>query len=142
MTILNLAFGIVALILSIVFIFIPFYGGHFAYISAFFAALSGKRWSSLGIAALIINLINIFLLSPSFMNNAIVRYNSEEWRELAIAIGVIVIQFIAAFILYLYHRHARRKAELEMLDYEDQEHLVSVIEEVDESEDGKKADWR
>jgi len=59
------ALGIVALILSVVSIFIPIFGTLLIGLSGFFAILASHKGKTLSVAAVIINIINLFLLTPS-----------------------------------------------------------------------------
>ncbi len=62
-----IAFGISSLFFAILGVFIPLAGIFITGISGFLAWMSAGKGTPLGAAAVIINLINIFLLSPGYM---------------------------------------------------------------------------
>lgn len=62
-----IAFGISSLFFAILGVFIPFFGIFISGLSGFIAWMSAGRGTPLGAAAVIINLANLFLLSPGFL---------------------------------------------------------------------------
>jgi hypothetical protein len=62
-----IAFGISALFFAILGVFVPLVGIYISGISGFLSWMSAGKGTPLGAAAVIINLINIFLLSPGYM---------------------------------------------------------------------------
>jgi hypothetical protein len=62
-----IAFGISALFFAILGVFVPLFGIFISGISGFLAWMSAGKGTPLGAAAVIINLINIFFLSPGYM---------------------------------------------------------------------------
>ena len=62
-----IAFGISSLFFAILGVFIPLVGIFISGISGFLAWMSAGKGTPLGAAAVIINLINIFLLSPGYL---------------------------------------------------------------------------
>lgn len=62
-----IAFGISSLFFAILGVFVPFFGIFISGLSGFLAWMTTGKGIPLGAAAIIINLINIFLLSPGYM---------------------------------------------------------------------------
>lgn len=114
------ALGISSFVLSIVAIFVPFYGIFVSGVSGLLAWGSTGRAAFLGLAAAIINLCNIFILSPSFLAAlALESYSRSAEQGTVFAAGavVVVIQLIAigllAFNAVLLRILRRRKGSLE-----------------------------
>ena len=98
---LAMAFGISSLVFSVVAIFVPVFGVFIAGLSGILAWISVGRAFYLGLAAVIINVFNIFLFSPTFMF-LIVREASQRTPDqneiLNFWIIVLAIQVIAVFL--------------------------------------------
>jgi hypothetical protein len=62
-----IAFGISSLFFAILAVFVPLFGIYISGISGFLSWMSAGKGTPLGAAAVIINLINIFFLSPGYM---------------------------------------------------------------------------
>ena len=102
---LAMAFGVSSLVLSIVAIFVPVFGVFVAGLSGILACVSVGRAVFLGFAAVIINTINIFFLSPTFMLLVALdasQRTPEQSKILAFWIIVLVIQVTAVF-LYVFN---------------------------------------
>jgi hypothetical protein len=61
------AFGIASLALSIIAVITPFLGAFISGLSGALAFFSAGQGTTLGLSAVIINLVNILLLSPSLI---------------------------------------------------------------------------
>jgi hypothetical protein len=61
------AFGITALVFSVIGIFIPVIGYFIAGLSGILAFFSAGNGTTLGLSAVIINIVNILFLSPSLI---------------------------------------------------------------------------
>lgn len=114
------AFGIAALVLAVISIFVPGVGIMIAGLSGFLAWISIGKGLPFGAVAVILNLINVVFLSPAFM--AIVRIEAslrtldqtEDFRIWAIVLFVqiaAVVIFICNFIIdkVLEHRQQRKR---------------------------------
>ena len=99
---LALAFGISSLVFSIVAIFVPVFGVFIAgVIFGILAWMSVGKSYFLGLAAVIINISNILLLSPTFMALIALEASQltlDESRILKIWTIVLAIQVIAVFL--------------------------------------------
>ena len=97
------AFGIASLILSIVAIFVPVFGVFISGISGILAWISTGRALFVGLAAVIINLCNVFLFSPTFLILIALESSqrtAEQHKLFTIWAIVLFIQ-IAAIIIFI-----------------------------------------
>jgi len=118
------AFGIVALILSIIGIFIPVIGYFIAGLSGFLAIFSAGKGTTLGLSAVILNIININLFSPSLLLMASDNHSlNPEHQEASITIFTVLmlIQVVAIGLFIakkvMMNRAAIREKYEEMEDY-------------------------
>lgn len=98
-----LAFGIASLILSVIAIFVPVFGIMISGLSGFLAWLSKGKGTPYGAAAVIINFINILLLSPAYLLVAGLeasQRNQEQAHLFTIWAIVLFIQ-IAAVVVFI-----------------------------------------
>lgn len=98
-----LAFGIASLILSVIAIFVPVFGIMISGLSGFLAWLSTGKGTPFGAAAVIINFINILLLSPAYLLVAGLeasQRNQEQAHLFTIWAIVLFIQ-IAAVVVFI-----------------------------------------
>ncbi len=98
---LAMAFGISSLVFSIVAIFVPVFGVFIAGLSGILAWMSVGRAVFLGLAAVIINIFNIFLFSPTFMFLIVQEASQrtpDQSKILNFWIIVLAIQVIAVFL--------------------------------------------
>ncbi len=89
------AFGISALVLSVVAIFIPLAGWLLAGLAGFLAMLSAGRNLALGLSAVIINIVNILFLSPSLI---IIGSSTTDESSNKMAGGLLSIQILAIIV--------------------------------------------
>ena len=98
---LAMAFGISSLVFSVVAIFVPVFGVFIAGLSGILAWMSVGRAVFLGLAAVIINVLNIFIFSPSFMVLIVLeayQRTPDQSKILKFWIIVLAIQVIAVFL--------------------------------------------
>lgn len=98
-----IAFGIASLFFSILGVFIPLVGIIISGLSGFLAWLSAGRGTALGAAAVIINLINLFLLSPGYMLLVHIEAqhrSADQTKSVTIWMIVLFIQ-IAAIAVFI-----------------------------------------
>ena len=97
-----LAFGIASLVLSVVSIFIPGFGMIIAGLAGFLSWISIGKGLPFGAAAVILNLINIFFLSPVYFAtvgiNASLR--TPEQSDLYNVWAIVLFLQIAAIVIY------------------------------------------
>lgn len=92
-------FGIAALVISIIAIFIPVFGAFLAGLAGLIAFLSAGGGTSFGLAAVIINIVNIIFLSPTLILSAAHQVQNTGNTELSTSFGVLLtIQIVAIFI--------------------------------------------
>lgn len=96
--------GMSALILSVVAVFAPFAGVFISGLSGLLVCLSACRLNKYGIAAIIINLVNLFFLSPVFFIAAL--RESESFLPssgpglAAVFWSIVGIQLLAVLIFF------------------------------------------
>ena len=95
------SFGISALVIAIVCIFIPIVGPWLTILAAALAAFACGPGFSLGLAAIIINLFNIFVISPSVWITIAANEAAKAQGRSFASIGTILFaaQAIAAILL-------------------------------------------
>ncbi len=98
------AFGISAVAIAIIAIFVPIMGYFAAGLAGFLAIFSAGKGTPWGLSAVIINIVNIMFLSPSLIFMASDKYaiNAAHQAQSKTIFGVLLlIQFVAisAFIL-------------------------------------------
>ncbi len=98
-----IAFGISSLFFAILGVFIPLVGIFITGISGFLAWMSAGKGTPLGAAAVIINLINLFLLSPGYMlviGLEAQHRTPDQSKSFTIWMIVLFIQ-IAAIVVFI-----------------------------------------
>ena len=94
-------FGIAALVISIVAIFIPIMGAFLAGLAGLLAFLSAGAGTSFGLAAVIINIVNILFLSPSLILGAAHQAHINGGGEFSNWFGVLFLIQIIAMIIFI-----------------------------------------
>ncbi|HRJ52256.1 MAG TPA: hypothetical protein PLE99_05790 [Candidatus Thiothrix moscowensis] len=105
-------FGITALVFAITGIFIPVVGPFISGLSGFLAWLSAGKGTTLGISAIIINIINILFLSPSLIlagsdKNPLTgtAYKNQAMldraNEVQTIFGTLLLIQVAALVIFL-----------------------------------------
>tara|TARA_B100000795_G_scaffold259205_1_gene233968 strand:+ start:74 stop:403 length:330 start_codon:yes stop_codon:yes gene_type:complete len=95
------AFGISALVLSIVAIFIPIMGVFIAGLSGFLAFFAAGKNLALGLSAVIINIVNILFLSPSLIIVASSQAANTNESSYSTAFGVLISIQVIAIIIFI-----------------------------------------
>ena len=95
------AFGISALVLSIVAIFIPIIGVFLSGLSGVLAALSAGKNLALGLSAVIINVVNILFLSPSLIIAASSQASRTHESSYTTAFGILLSIQIVVIIIFI-----------------------------------------
>ena len=106
-----IAFGISSLFFAILGVFVPFFGVVLSGFSGFLAWMSAGKGTPLGAAAVIINLANIFFMSPSYMLVVTMEAHlrNDDQQKLFLvwvivlyfqisAIGVFIINYLLSLI--------------------------------------------
>jgi hypothetical protein len=114
-------FGIIALVLSIISIFIPILGVYLTFLIALLAIFSAGDGFSLGASSIGLNIMNLFFFSPglwitvageSSRNDLLTQagYASQATSS-AMGLGIffIVSQLVAAIILYMRQRKFKNR---------------------------------
>ena len=92
------AFGIVALVLSIVGIFVPIFGSVLIGLSGFFSILGAHKGKTLSIAAVTINIVNLLILTPSLSLAFLDQSGDADIVKLKVFfLGLLAIQIVAVF---------------------------------------------
>jgi hypothetical protein len=98
------AFGIAALSLSIIGVITPLVGAFIAGLSGILAFFSAGRGATYGLSAVIINIVNIVLLSPSLVLTATDEYAlnaTHQAQSKTYFTALITIQVIAMAIFII-----------------------------------------
>lgn len=105
------ALGLAALLLSLAMIFVPLAGAYGTAASGLVAALAWGRGFTMGMAAILINLVNVLLLSPILYLNKNAGLEKGDSTPLYILIGLALIQIVYGILLLYLERLARRRAQ-------------------------------
>ncbi|WYD81269.1 MAG: hypothetical protein V8K32_02545 [Candidatus Electrothrix gigas] len=110
------AFGITALIFAIIGIFIPVVGYFLAGLSGVLAFFAAGKGTTLGVSAIMINIVNVMFLSPSLILTASNEHaiNAAHQSQSKTIFGVLLLIQIVALIIFALKRFAfKSKPELE-----------------------------
>lgn len=121
----NLAAAIFAVIVSILYIFVPIFGGYLTIITALMVNFIRTEHLWLACASVVINTINILTLSPLLKANATggVKAGDHQWAIYFIILLVVQIIFgIKALLAYIDHK--KEEALMEPFDCEDDGEVV------------------
>jgi hypothetical protein len=123
--------GIAALVIAIIAIFIPLFGAYVTVISGVLAACAYGSGLAFGVSSIVINLINIFVLSPSIVIRLAANSHTESVEMVPMSVGepgemvaasatnsgetlltsvvvLILVQIVSAVVLVLLHRKKSR----------------------------------
>lgn len=107
------ALGIVAMILAIVSIFVPVVGPYLTLICALLAAFAAGEGLTFAIVAIVLNILNVVLLSPSLMVVAGAAEIESVGLGSQLLAGMAVVfigaQVVAAIILTIVHMMWKKK---------------------------------
>ena len=95
------AFGISALVIAIVAIFIPILGAFLAGLAGFLAFFSAGKGTSLGFSAVIINIVNICFMSPSLIIAAGHQSATTNDTQFTAIFGFLLLIQIVAIIIFI-----------------------------------------
>jgi len=97
------SFGIASIIISVLAIFIPVFGIILSGLSGVMAWLSTGRGITFGAAAVIINFLNLFFLSPGYMIAAGIEASARDYEEHKLVVVWMIVLFIqiAAVVVFL-----------------------------------------
>jgi hypothetical protein len=126
-----LPFGIASLVFSVVAIFIPVFGIMISGLSGFLAWLSTGKGTPFGAAAVIINFINILLLSPAYILVAGLEASQRNHDQgklftiwaivLFVQIAAVVVFICNVLIDYSLKHRANRKSRNDILRFNKQD---------------------
>lgn len=102
------ALGIIAMIFSIVSLFVPFGGPYLTVIVAVLAAFAAGEGVTYGSVAIGMNMVNILFLSPSLWLTDAALQVSEKVGP---GIYLVGVQVAAAIVLFLSHKAYMKKKE-------------------------------
>ena len=105
------ALGITAMILAVISIFVPLVGPYLTILCALLAAFSAGPGITFGAVAILVNVINVSLLSPSLWIAGIVEADKGSGDAFLFSMGVVFIapQAIAGLIMILLHMKWKKK---------------------------------
>lgn len=100
------ALGIVAIVLSLIGVFTPFFGVFIAGLSGLFAIFACKRCNQYALAAVILNLVNMIFLSPKLL---LVVFSSDkaslfDFSEIKYAFLITLLIQVIAIVTYVKNR--------------------------------------
>lgn len=101
--------GIIALILAVLFIFVPLFGPILTVIPAFLAVFAFGPGISYGIIAICINIGNILFFSPTLWLAANSTETASADSVLKYGMVLVSVQVIAFIILFFVHRSWKKR---------------------------------
>ncbi|MEO5366918.1 MAG: hypothetical protein H7831_11320 [Magnetococcus sp. WYHC-3] len=99
--------GALALVLALLFWPLVLFGGYLTLLSALLAASADARGSVFALFAILANILNIVVFSPSMMTNARVAWQTGAWEYPAIVAGLLLVQLLAWWVLWARNRRRR-----------------------------------
>ena len=105
-------FGIAALVISIIAIFIPIVGAFLAGLAGLLAFMSAGAGTSFGLASVLINIINIIFLSPTLIIGAAHQSNTSGGTELSNWFAVLLLVQIIAICIFIGKWYLSRKQQV------------------------------
>lgn len=103
------ALGLAALLLSLVMIFLPVMGAYGTPLPGLMAAMAFGRGFTMGMAALLINLVNVLFLSPILWLSKNAGLEHDDLTPMLVLIGLAVFQVVCGVVLILLHRRRSRR---------------------------------
>lgn len=104
--------GITALVIAIIVIFVPFAGSWLTILVALLAAFAAGEGFGLGIAAIFINVVHIFVFSPLlWATQGLASAGAEQQGQEVVFMPWILIGFQAAALVILVLLNSKRKAK-------------------------------
>jgi len=101
------ALGITAMVIAIIAIFVPVIGPYLTFVTAILAAFAAGPGVTFGAVALLVNMINVFFLSPSLWITAAAVESEVEGAGAGVLAGMGVVftavNIIAALVLIVMH---------------------------------------
>lgn len=104
--------GITAFVLSIVGIFIPIIGYFLAGLSGIFVFFSDMKKITFSLSAAIINIVNIYILSPSLTGPIYLAKKHGEKVPQETIFGILVLIQVAAIIFIAVKKYRQKKNDL------------------------------
>ena len=95
------AFGIAALVIAIISIFIPIVGAFLAGLAGVLAFFSAGKGTSLGLAAVIVNIVNICFMSPTLIMAASHQSSTTNETQYTTAFGILLLIQIVAILIFV-----------------------------------------
>ncbi len=99
-----IALGITAILVALVAVQMPVTGWYVTIIAALLAAFSHGRAWMLGGAAILLNILNLLLMSPFLTMTVKSGFAQGDYIPLLRLAGLLIIQLQAAGVLYLLQR--------------------------------------
>ncbi|MBF0625905.1 MAG: hypothetical protein HQL82_13985 [Magnetococcales bacterium] len=100
--------GITALILAIVFLFLPVFGAMGTLLAALLSAAAAGPGRWFAAAALGIDLVNLLFFSPAWRLSALSSWSAGHSGPLFTWLGMILVQILAGLVLFLLDRRLGR----------------------------------
>jgi hypothetical protein len=110
--------AVFALISSLIYVFIPFFGAYLTLLSGVMALYLPTGYTLFGVVSILINLVNILAFSPLLRANATgaVQVGDYKWAILFITITLIQTG-IGLRVFYRYVEDKKEEALVEPFDY-------------------------
>lgn len=96
-------FGMVILLVSIVLLFIPLFGGYLTVFPGIMAVFVGRKGALYALIGVIFNGMHLLLFSDFIRFNAVTGIERGEYRASAIYIGLALLQVIVGLTLWIRH---------------------------------------
>lgn len=97
-------FGMASLLLAILFVFIPLLGAPLTALSTLFALFSRRGGEGKGVLAVVVNLVNLLVLSPLIGWNIQVEVGRGEWLRLGAYVALLGFHVLVGVVVAVWLR--------------------------------------
>jgi hypothetical protein len=121
------ASAVFALLSSIFYVCIPFFGGYLTIIAGIMAFYIRGNYLWMAIGVVIVNILNVLMLSPMLRANATgaVQAGDYKWAFLFISLAVVQV-IIGLVVFYRFIEHKKDEALEEPFEFTDEEEVNAL----------------
>ncbi|MBF0356978.1 MAG: hypothetical protein HQL70_00140 [Magnetococcales bacterium] len=123
--------AVFAVFTALLYLCIPFFGGYLTLVSGIMAFFVQGRYLWMAIVVVIVNILNVLMLSPLLRANAVGAVKAGDYKWALIFIGLAVVQIVIGLVVFArYVEHKKDEAldePFECIDDEGSEGSTTTI---------------
>ncbi|MBF0195179.1 MAG: hypothetical protein HQL71_11525 [Magnetococcales bacterium] len=121
------AAAVFALVSSLLYVAIPFFGGYLTIIAGIMAYYVRGNYLWMAIGTIVVNILNVLMLSPILRANATgaVQAGDYKWAILFISLAVVQV-IIGLVVFYRFIEHKKDEALEEPFDFTDEDEINAL----------------